>query len=233
MSDESMPIVSVEDNSIEAQLQRASQLLPIHEYNMLRSYIEAGKHALSSDTCLKFFELFLSGTDCSEIHRLNKAFPYEAILWARIKYNWDTARDLNLFRLQQATQNKVMKAQLEATSLMSDMIAAANRRYGDKLKRYLQTGDEDEIKGVMGVESIQGLLRVMEGLLKATGQDRISKTIHESRHHHTVVNSPLQASLASPAQTGDKKQTISSEAAAQVLAIIANEKRKNNGTRQN
>ena len=151
-----------------------------------------------------------------DIHRLNKAFPYEAILWARVQYHWDDQKDNYIINLQSAVHDKVLKAQLETTNLLSDLLVATNKRYGDKIKRYIQTGDEKELEGVMAVDSINGLLKLTEGLLKATGQDRVVKSITENKHT-TEVNVNVGA------QTGN---SLGSEDAAKVLAIIADARRR-------
>jgi hypothetical protein len=216
MSEDNKDLVLIENNSVESQLARAYDLLPIHEYNVLKKYIEDGKHQLSPDTVTRFFELFLNGSDCREIHRLNKVFPYEAIVWARIKYRWDDQKDLYITSLQSNVRDKVVKAQLETTSLVTDLLVATNKRYGDKLKRYIQSGDEKELQGALSVDNVNGLLKLAEGLLKVTGQDRT--TIQKSETKQTTeININGKAQNESP---------ISSEAAAKILSIIAEEKRK-------
>jgi hypothetical protein len=203
--------------SIEEQLKKAQELLPEDEFTRLKNYIESGKHPLAPDVCAKFFELYLNGSDCKEIHRLNKGFPYEAILWARIKYNWDETRDQYIQSLQDHIKEKVIKAQLETTGLISDILVATNRRYSDKIKRYLQTGDEAELKGVLNIDSINGLLKLMDGLLKITGQDKVTKTISEVKNT-TNVN----------INTNNEK--ISPETAAKILDLITEDRNKQNSS---
>ena len=71
----------------------------------------------------------------------------------------------------------VKTAQLETTKLMSNMLLAASKQHGDKLKKYIQSGDEKDLgRGVvLNIVSLQSLLKLTEGLLKITGQDRQSK----------------------------------------------------------
>ena len=220
MSQESNVLIPQNANlsTIEEILARANQLLSVGEYNMLKAYIEGGRHPLSPDTSARFFELYLNGSTCAEIHRLNKAFPYEAILWSRVKYNWDNEKDLYISTLQTQVREKVIKAQLETTNLLSDLLVATNKRHSDKLKRYIQTGDEEELKGVMSIDTIRELGKLSESLLKITGQDRVTKNLNENKQT-TEVNINTRTDGAS---------SLSSEAAAQILSIIANEKRKGN-----
>lgn len=208
-------IILNEDNSVESQLHRAYDLLPVHEYNLLKRYINDGKHQLSPETVTRFFELYLNGSDCREIHRLNKSFPYEAILWARIKYKWDDQKDMYIISLQNNIRGKVVKAQLETTSLVTDLLVATNKKYGDKLKRYIQSGDEKELDGALSVDSISGLLKLADGLLKVTGQDRTTVQKNETKQT-TEIN----------INTKTSEDALSAESAAKILAILAEDKRK-------
>ncbi len=124
---------------------KSRRTLSVHEHNMLASYVEAGKHPLAPETAANFYGLFLTGTSMGEIHRLNKAFPYEAILWASIKYDWHQKRDEYSLGLQAQTAQKVMTAQLETAGLMADLLTASTKKHGDKIKKYLQSGNEADL----------------------------------------------------------------------------------------
>jgi hypothetical protein len=210
-------IAEIAPDSIEGQLQRANQLLPVGEYNMLKLYINSGKHSLAPETCAKFFELYLNGSSCAEIHRLNKPFPYEAILWARIKFSWDKEKDLYILNLQTQVREKVMKAQLETTNLLSDLMVVTSKKHSDKLKRYLLSGNEKDLDGVIGIDTIMQLGKLTESLLKITGQDRVTKNTNETKQT-TEVNINTKV---------DGTEGLSSESASKILAIIADEKRAN------
>ena len=203
----SLPVVKSED-----LLKKAADLLSPEELKAASDYIKQGKLLLAPDTAAKFFELYLNGSTVEEIHRLNKAFPIEAIHLARVKYGWDMAKDTYVMDLQASIRQKVMKAQMESTALLTDVLSAAYRMHGDKLKKYLQTGDESSVKGVFGVESIAQLLKVVDSLQKITGQSNQIKVKTES--HQTIdVN------------LNKKTEDISEETAAKIIAAIAEEKR--------
>ena len=74
---------------------------------------------------------------------------------------------------------KVVKAQLETAALYADMLSATVKKNGHKLKKYLQTGNEKDLNGVLLPESILALGKVVEGLQKLTGQDRNVKMTKE------------------------------------------------------
>ena len=182
------------------------------DYDSLKKYIDNGGKQLAVPTAGAFFELFLNGSDVSEIHRLNKAFPVEAIHWARVKYNWDVQKEDYIRNLQLNIKDKLMKAQMETVGLLTDMLTAANKKHGDKLKRFIQTGNEKDLAGALSIDSVHGLLKVVEGIQKITGADKVQKISKEETLNVNVTSSTDDA--------------LSAETASKILAAIAEEKRK-------
>ena len=201
--------------TIDELLVRAEGMFPPARYNMLKAYIESGRHQLAPDTALKFFELFLNGIEAEEIHRLNKAFPYEAILWAQAKFNWPHQRDEYIAKLSTTVRDKVIKAQLETTGLLTDMLAAANKHHGDKVKKFLQTGDQEDLKGALSIDSVGSLLKIVDGLQKITGQNNVQRVKSESTQ---TLNLNVNA--------GKHDETMDAETAAELLSVIAKSKKK-------
>lgn len=188
--------------------------LPKEDLDKLTEYLAAGGHPLSPDAAARFFELFLNGSDAHEIHRLNKAFPIGSILDAQVRQKWTEKREAFYGELQDKVKNKVMKAQMETTELMTDILSAARRKYSDKLKKFIQSGDERDLDGVLGVDTIQGLLKVTEGLLKITGQDRVSKVKTENTQNLNVNINTNPGNELEPAD------------AAAILSIMSEAKKK-------
>jgi hypothetical protein len=203
------------DNTPEAFQQKAQTFLSVPEYNMLMAYIEKGCHPLAPDTAAAMFNLFLNGSDYREIHRLNKAFPYESILWASIKYNWHEQRDEYALNLHQSVAQKVMKAQLETTGFLSDLLVAANKKHGDRVRKYIQTGEEGDLGDSLSVDSLHSLLKIAEGIQKLTGQSNTVKVKTENTQNINV----------SVGSSGGM-EAMDTETAAKVLSAIADSKRK-------
>ncbi len=187
--------------------------------NILVEYLAAGGHPLSPEAGARMFELFLHGSDAREIQRLNKAFPLGGILDAQVRYKWTQRRDAYYIELQDRVRDKVIKAQLETTELMTDILSAARKKHSDKLKKFIQSGDEKDLDGVMNVETIQSLLKVTEGLLKITGQDRVTKTKTENTQNLNVKIGGA---------SGVDPEQMSPEDAATVLNILSKNKKKAN-----
>jgi hypothetical protein len=119
------------------------------------------------------FALFLAGKDTGEIHRLNPALSLGQIVEARISGNWDARRDEYLDKLLTETATNVQRASLEAATFISDLLTVANKEHGDKLKRYLQTGNPKEL-GDFKIDNLTQLKVAIETLQKLTGADKKS-----------------------------------------------------------
>lgn len=143
------------------------------EKNILTTWVEErNRPPLSPVTAAKFYALFLNGSDCQEICRLNDGlYSVGMILEARVGYGWDRKRDQYLESLYSSISDRARQAQLESVAFVSDMLTATARLHGDKVKRFLQTGDENEIKD-LPIKSMSGYKQLIEMLLKLTGQDK-------------------------------------------------------------
>lgn len=155
--------------------------------------------------------MFLNGSDVREIHRLNAAFPIEAIHYERVKSDWDGERERYIRTLQENITDKLVKANLETVGLLTDMLAVASKQNGDKLKKFLQTGNEKDLAGAFTVDSIHQLLKVLEGLHKAVGMDK-PQDASVINHIHVAGNEAKVAVITPPA-------------AAKSLSQVAAEKR--------
>ena len=193
---------------------KARALLPDSEYNSLVLYIEEGRPELALSTANNFFELFLNGVDVDGIRELNPAFSLSMIHWSRIKHDWDLMLKEHIYKLQSKIADKVMKAQLEATSLYADVISAANKKHSTNLRKYLQTGDEQYLKKTLDITSVHQLQKAVEGLQKVTNQDKSFRITEEKN-----VNVSVELKGASG-------EGLSPEAAAKILSVVAEEARK-------
>lgn len=221
-----LPIkAKLEELRSEAYVKEMNEVLSDEEKGVLRTHLEYGGLPISLETSTKFFELFLTNTNCHDIWKLNRSFPFGAILDARIKYKWDKEKDDYAIRLQSQIKNKIIQAQLETADLMSDMLLATKKRSGAKLKRYLQSGNEEDLDGSLTIESIAGMQRILEGLMKITGQDKttVNKNITETRSSVDV-----KVVGGEPMTGNADMKTLPPEDAAAVLQIIANANRKAN-----
>lgn len=129
-----------------------------------------GKPSLAVSIQVQFFELFLNGMSCEEIYRLNSRFAFGAIVRARIEGQWDMRKDAIVAHALDTVRQRVEQTQIAAINFNADLLAAAHKQFGDKFKKYIQTGDEAEL-GEIRIESLKQYKDAIEMWLKLTGQD--------------------------------------------------------------
>ena len=184
--------MSQQKESREQALERIKPLLTEGELFAWNYWQTSNQPALGSDLNAKLFSLFLNGKRPEEIRRLNPAISLGQIVAARIEGDWDKRREDHLDNLLNATSQRVQQATLQTADLVCDMLAVADREHGDKLRRYLQTGDEKEL-GDLRVDSIFSLTKTIEALQKLTGQDRKSTVEHQGQVVYRSGEEPVLA----------------------------------------
>jgi len=194
---------------------RCLKVLSEEEYECVKKYLESGGKKLSTETTASFFSMYLNGYDTKEIFRLNKAFPYESILIAKVTGNWDKEKEDYLGKLQENIKEKLLKAQLESINFLSDLLSATHKKHGDKIKKFLTSGNEKDLEGTMSVDSVSQLLKVVEGLNKVTGQDR-------PKANDTTINVNIDQ------RSVNNIASLSPEDSAKILNIVSESKRKGN-----
>lgn len=154
----------------------------------------------------EMYQLFLHGKSCEEISRLNPGFSLGQIVRARVDEEWDDRRDRHLAELLENARSVVQQRQMESILLLTDYMGAFNKLFGDKLKKYISTGNVQDLDGIPF--NLKQYKEVLELMLKLTGQDK--KEVKGEVLHKHVSEQPIPA-----APTG-----LTQEQAAQVLMII-------------
>lgn len=154
-------------------------LLPPEERDLLAHYEETvlsqdPARTLAASTASKFFQLFLNGYSPREIQALNPSFPLGMIIHARVKFRWDEERDKHIKEMLERVREKVMCTQLESMHFLTDVLSAMHKLYGNKVKKFLQTGNEEDLKGAeLGV--LFNYTKAFDLVAKLTGNDKDRK----------------------------------------------------------
>jgi hypothetical protein len=133
-----------------------------------------GGYPLAPTVQAQLFNLYLNGSSCEEIQRLNPNFSLGMIARAKVDGLWDERREAHVRELLETVRERVQQVQLESVSFTADLLASANKMFGDRLKRYIQTGDPNEL-GDLKIDSLKQYKDAVDLLLKLTGQDRENK----------------------------------------------------------
>lgn len=176
----------------------------------LQQHLKAREPGLSPTLQAEMFELYLKGATLEEIARVNKGIRLGAIVRAWKEGDWHNRRLLYLKGLFDGLRERVQQAQGESVTFLSDLLATAHKLHGDKLRRYLQTGDEKEL-GDLAIKNLGQYKMALELLLKATGQDG-QKTVKVSGQ----VKHEVDAQPNVPATVGP----MSSEQAMNILFAL-------------
>jgi hypothetical protein len=155
----------------EQAIEKAKTYLSKRELHAYSVWCGTEKPALASSLNMKLFQLFLQGKGTEEIRRLNPQLQLGEIVAARIEGRWDERREEHLDQLLSNASMRVQQATMETADFVCDLLAVASREHGDRLRRYLQSGDETEL-GDFRVTSLGSLKTAIEMLQKLTGQDQ-------------------------------------------------------------
>lgn len=169
----------------------------------LKAYEDyAGKPSLAPSVQMQLYQLYLNGKSCDEIVRLNPNFNLGMVVRARVENLWDEKREAHIAQLLEGVRERVQQAQLEAVNFACDLLSAVHKLQGDKLKKYLQTGNAEELEGLGGNLSLKTYKDVIELLLKLTGQDKDNKkqVTGEVLHKHTVEAAPGKPPSLTPSK---------------------------------
>lgn len=169
----------------EQALSRIAPLLTEREVLAYDHWRKTEQLPLSPSLNTKLFALFLQGKSLEEIRRLNIQLTLGQIVAARIEGDWDRRRDEHLDNLLNTATQKVQQTTFETADFLCDLLTVANKEHGDKLRRYIQTGDEKEL-GDFRITGLQSLKVAVETLQKVTGVDRQQKLTINGEVTHRV-----------------------------------------------
>lgn len=132
------------------------------------------------------FELYLQGSNCEEIAKLNPAFGLGIIVKARIEHDWDGQKEQYITTLFANIKEKIQKNQLEAIEFSALSMAVFHKLWSTKFKKFLQTGNESELGDLKGM-SFKVYKDISENIMKLTGQDKKQQVISGEVVHKIEV----------------------------------------------
>jgi hypothetical protein len=162
----------------------AAEYLTADEHIEYQRYLATGKPDLAIGSSLKLYELFVQGIPCAEIARLNPGFGLGIIVKARIDHKWDERREAYRAELYSQANDRLRQLGAESLDFMSIALAAAHKDLGGHMKKYLMTGNPEDL-GPFRIMSFKTYQSLIETVVKLTGADN-KKTIKvEGEVKHT------------------------------------------------
>jgi hypothetical protein len=164
----------------------------------------------------ELYSLYQDGKTCEEIQALNKNLSLGMIVRARVDHEWDEKRAAYLKSMFDRAKGQAVQLSLESMGFLGDLLTAFHKHDRQKLQKFIQTGNPDELEGAMmtSASNLKLYRDVLELLLRLTGQgetktQRVSGVVE---HLHTtvpVVEAPLPKLPPAEPQT-----------AAQILELV-------------
>lgn len=199
------------------QLARAESLLNPKERDALAKL--ASDKFLSTQTAIQLFGLFLQGYSTEEIQRLNPNYGslgLGLIVRARIEHDWDRLRDEYIADLMSTVKQTVEKSALESIQFAADGMAVYRKLVGDRFKRYLQTGNPEDLGEFkeMSFKTYKDLIGIMHQLTSA------NPTPQQPQRTTYVASEPdvVEAELVRPQLAADRP--VEAAEAARMLEFL-------------
>lgn len=157
------------------------------EFKAYQEWKLTGKLPIPLEVALKMYELYLNYYEINEIYRINGGkFPLGQIVDAKLRYEWDKMREKQISIMHSNITDRVIKTKNDSIVQVSDFIAAFHKRWGDKLRQYLQTGDEQLVEdlGLNNLKNYKELVSMLQTLTSETGKKADKKVKVEGTVTH-------------------------------------------------
>ena len=200
------------------QKELAKALLSPKEQEALAKVVSDPTKRLAPTVAAQLFGLYLQGYDTDALVQQNPNFGslgLGLIVRAKVEYNWDEEKDKYIQGLMANVRDKVTKITLEGVQFVSDGMATFHKLAGNKMKKYLQTGDESEL-GIFREMSFKNYKDFVELLHNLTGQgnepQRTEVLVRNAGPAHiekTVESNPVAIPTDRPITAGEASDLLS------------------------
>lgn len=153
----------------------AFDLLSDRERAAYDAWLVKKQPPVAPSTAAKYLEAYLQGSTCEDILKLSKGMALGAIVDCKIRDRWDDRLVEYRATLLDQVGQRLRQVQLESVQHIADQLAVAHKRDGDRLKRFLMTGDNADLGGASFITGIKSYSEAVKALLALTGQDKDKK----------------------------------------------------------
>lgn len=167
----------------------AIQTLTSYELEAYNKYADSGRPGLSARQADSLYNMYKSGMTCESMSKLpgNEGLQLGMILKARIDYRWDERRQAEASALFSRAKEGVELAQLESIQFVTQAVMAYSQMMGDKVRKYLQTRNEEELGSFKNM-SVKQFRELLDMLMMLTGQDKTKQVFGKIVHEHVGEN---------------------------------------------
>lgn len=153
---------------------------------------------VSEELSNTLLELYLKGATIEEIRRTQGALSLGQVVACRVVYDWDMRRAEYRDKLANDVPAAAAQQHLETVGFLGDMLTAMQKKYGEKIRQYLLTGDDKLLDGVPFPRNLKDLAALTDLFMKTTGQDKRRVEVSgQITHSHNGAIQPVSAKEAS------------------------------------
>ena len=152
--------------------QKAIDRLTPREKTLYQASLTLARRPLSASLRAGLYNLYLNGSTCEEIHRINsQVLTLSEVIRVRVEDDWDERVDRYRQSLMDGIDLKSKQVHLESVSFVTEQLAALHKLNGDKVKKFLMTGDPAMLEGALLITNMKAYKETAELLLQLTGRD--------------------------------------------------------------
>jgi hypothetical protein len=187
--------------------------LAIIEDDEVTMWRDRGEPPLELQRAMELYELFLNGMNCEQIYKAySGVIPYGQILDARDRYNWDKKRRDQIAEAFKSVEERVVKSKMDAIQHLTLLLASAHKMLGDRVQKYLATGDESYL-GTLDPSNLKNYTTILQTLNALTDSQK-SKDVNVGgvvEHKHSIALKPDAKSAAKLLEMLEKGEIVDSE----------------------
>ncbi len=188
------------------------------EATELRFVVKAQQPVLGKALAEQLSNLFLQGLGCSEIHKANPTLSLGQIVRARVDYGWDGMREEYLRGLLSKARDVAQQAAMEGAQFVSLHMAAYQKLHGDRFRKYLQTGNAEDLGDSITLLTPSGYKAAVDMLLKVTGQDKVQRVTGKIEHTVMAAGPTVRVPINRPITADESKAVIQGMMAAKAAS---------------
>lgn len=156
---------------------KAIERLTVDEQVAYDKAIRSGRAPLAPLFNKRLYDLYLRGFSCEDISTQNPGLDTGAVARARVDGDWDERRDRYTAELLTDSAASLRQTAAESLNFLSLVLAVAHKEHGEKLRRYLVTGDPADL-GDFRIENFKGYKLIIETIAQLIGADQKKTVTH-------------------------------------------------------
>ncbi len=160
------------------------------EQEALERWQKTHEPHLDLEQAMTLYEHYLNGCTVEEIYHLkNGKVPFGQIVDAKQRYEWERRKTQQFTALFKKVEERAVKSKAEAVFMLTDALAVARKLFGDRFKKYLETGDATHL-GTLDLTNLKNYKMLIEMLQMLTDtKDSSHKEVSVGgtvQHQHSV-----------------------------------------------